>query len=59
MNYRCTCGTDYVVVPKEIPLANDEQVICDCGCPLKLRWSSRNFDYQPVYRTPAKDARKP
>jgi len=33
MNYRCTCGMDYVVVPKEIPLANDEQVICDCGCP--------------------------
>ena len=47
MNHRCGCGASYLVVPKEIPLAEDEFLICDaCGCSLKGRWSSRNFDYE-------------
>jgi hypothetical protein len=50
MIYRCSCGTEYVVIPKEIPLPNDEQYICaSCGCGLRGRWSSRNFDYEPLY----------
>lgn len=49
MNYRCNCGKEFVVIPKEIPLTRDEQLICaDCGCELKGRWSSRNFDYEPL-----------
>lgn len=48
MNYRCACGMEYVVAPKEIPLANDERLICNCGRELKGRWSSRNFDYEPI-----------
>jgi predicted SprT family Zn-dependent metalloprotease len=48
MNYRCQCGVDYVVSPKEIPLMEDERLLCDnCGHELKGRWGSRNFDYAP------------
>src|SRR6266702_4341070 len=40
MIHGCDCGTEYVAVPKEIPLANDEQCICaGCGCELRGRWS--------------------
>lgn len=53
MKYRCTCGMEYVVAPKEIPLTNDEQLICNCGCELKGRWSSRYFDYEPINLFPA------
>lgn len=51
MVHRCDCGTDHIVTPKEIPLANDEPCSCaSCGCELKGRWSSRYFDYEPLCR---------
>ena len=38
---RCRCGMRYVVVPEEIPLLNDEQLLCvNCGRELRGRWSS-------------------
>jgi hypothetical protein len=50
MIHGCDCGSEYVVIPKEIPLANDEPFICaSCGCELRGRWSSRNFDYEPFH----------
>jgi hypothetical protein len=53
---RCDCGADYAVVPKEIPLANDEHCTCaGCGCELRGRWSSRNFDYEPLCPRPEDD----
>ncbi|MBR0955341.1 hypothetical protein [Bradyrhizobium canariense] len=48
LNHHCRCGARYVVVSKEIPLPNDEQLSCvHCGRELKGRWSSRYFDYEP------------
>jgi hypothetical protein len=56
MIHRCDCGTDHVVIPKEIPLASDEHCVCaDCGCELRGRWSSRNFDYAPLYASVEED----
>lgn len=50
MIHRCDCGTDHAVIPKEIPLANDEPCICaGCGCELRGRRSSRYFDYEPLH----------
>jgi hypothetical protein len=58
-NHRRNCGLEYVVVPKEIPLAKDEQFICDnCGRELKGRWSSRNLDYEPFHLFPVEAPRK-
>jgi hypothetical protein len=50
MVHGCNCGSEYVVIPKEIPLAKDEPFMCaSCGCELRGRWSSRNFDYEPFH----------
>jgi hypothetical protein len=56
MIYGCDCGTDYVVIPKEIPVANDEHHVCaGCGSELRGRWSLRNFDYAPLHSSPKED----
>jgi hypothetical protein len=56
MIHRCDCGTDHVVIPKEIPLANDEQCLCaSCGCEVRGRWSSRYFDYEPFHLLPEEE----
>lgn len=47
LSLRCSCGTLYLCVPKEIPLPNDERVSCiRCGRELKGRRSSRYVDYE-------------
>ena len=48
MRYQCPCGTEYRIVPKEIPLANDEVIICECGRPIgyKGKYGTRSFDYE-------------
>src|SRR5262245_61948261 len=59
MSYRCYVGMEYVVTPKEIPLTKDEWLACEhCGCELKGKWSSRNFDYQASLPIPEKPARE-
>jgi len=59
MIYRCNCGVEYVVIPKEIPLAKNEQLICaNCGCELRGRWSSQNFDYEPFNLCSEEEPRK-
>jgi hypothetical protein len=59
MNYYCNCGMEYVVIPKEIPLTRDERLVCaNCGCELRGRWSSRNFDYEPLHLFPQEEPSK-
>jgi hypothetical protein len=49
MEHSCICGQVFSIVPKEIPLSADYLVVCDCcGLPVKGRWSTRFFDYEPV-----------
>lgn len=49
MQFRCPCGAMYKIVPKEIPLAKDEVILCECGrMLLDSRHSTRHFDYEKV-----------
>lgn len=48
MRFRCLCGAVYAIVPKEIPLARAEIVLCECGCPLPGQHSTRFFDYERI-----------
>jgi hypothetical protein len=38
----------YKIIPKEIPLAEDEVIHCECGRALKARHSTRYFDYEKI-----------
>jgi hypothetical protein len=50
--YRCPCGADYALIPKEVPLAIDEAIFCKCGRMLKgTKYSTKYFDYEPVGST--------
>ena len=31
MRYRRSCGAEYAVIPKEVPLAKEEVIFCQCG----------------------------
>jgi hypothetical protein len=58
MKHRCNCGVQYVIVPKEIPLAKNERLVCDdCGRELSGQWSSRYFDYEPFRQPPTEQPR--
>lgn len=57
--HRCSCGAGYIVIPKELPLPKDEPLVCaHCECALNGRWSSRNFDYEPLDPFPDTQPRK-
>jgi hypothetical protein len=36
------------IIPKEIPIAGDEVVHCECGREFKDRHSTRYFDYEKI-----------
>jgi hypothetical protein len=48
LRFRCACGVSYKIIPKEIPLAEDEVIHCECGRALKARHSTRYFDYEKI-----------
>lgn len=48
MKHRCPCGLKYLVTPKEIPLNENERIVCICGRDVKGRWSSKFFDYELI-----------
>ena len=48
LRFRCPCGAAYRVMPKEVPLAEDEVIFCDCGRVLEDKHSTRYFDYEKI-----------
>jgi hypothetical protein len=48
MKHRCACGLEFVLNPREIPLSEDEDLVCDCGRRIKGTRSTRYFDYEPI-----------
>jgi len=48
MLYRCPCGAEYWICPKEIPLTKEETIFCECGLLLAGRCSTRFFDYERI-----------
>lgn len=46
MLYRCPCGRLYRICPKEIPLAKDEIIFCDCGRLIQDKHGTRCFDFE-------------
>ena len=46
MHFECGCGATYLVVPKEIPLSEDEVIVCECGRLIRAKRSTRYFDYE-------------
>jgi len=47
MRYRCSCGAEYTVIPKEVPLAKEEVIFCRCGRMLRgSKHSTKYFDYE-------------
>ena len=45
MCYRCLCGAQYRISPKEVPLARDEIILCECGRLIQGKHGTRYFDY--------------
>jgi hypothetical protein len=46
---RCTCGLEFVIVPKEIPLSEPEALRCeDCGREIRGPRCTRYADYVPL-----------
>jgi hypothetical protein len=49
MFHCCTCGLEFVIVPKEIPLNEPEALCCeDCGCEIRGPRCKRYADYVPL-----------
>jgi hypothetical protein len=48
MIFYCICRMRYNVFPKEIPLPEDERIVCvKCRRELKGKRGTRYFDYEP------------
>jgi len=49
LRFRCPCGAAYRITPREVPLASDEVISCECGSVLvEDRHSTRYFDYEKI-----------
>jgi hypothetical protein len=48
MRYQCRCGVEYAVSPKEIPLAKEEVIFCECGHMIRGKHSTKFFDYARI-----------
>jgi hypothetical protein len=49
MLHTCTCGLEFVIVPKEIPLSGPEALCCeDCGREISGPRCTRYADYVPA-----------
>jgi hypothetical protein len=46
LRYQCSCGALYRITPKEIPLAKDEVIFCNCGRLVQGKHSTKYFDYE-------------
>lgn len=48
LSFCCPCGAAFRITPREVPLAKDEVILCDCGRVLEDRHSTRYFDYEKI-----------